>query len=280
MKVSEILKKRREQPKEEETIQKYSYFDLLVSRRFHKLLNQNLRFHKNPLWDSSWAEEVRKLREIDGWSKKEIRKTLDFICKDVSPGFCLAKNIRSLRGIRKNWSNGMDAFSNANFRMKEFSGELFVSKKEERKQREEQDFEELIRDQMLEVPKEIRSKAKEFFEFLHSMKSTFLREKNSKKYDLICSKITKLICEFVTERKWPSSLFVSVLDFLRQKKFRGLNIVLLKESVLEFFEFQKKFGWVSTGFFFQSVNGKRVFDSDQTYVERVKEFLGEIENET
>lgn len=247
----------RQSRKQPPSVVMYTRFDFLVSRRFFERLNKNFPLKGSPRWNLHWAEEVYRLRKLDRWSKKDIRRTLDFICDDIqSSGFCFAKNIRSLQNIRKKWKNEMTAFANANQKRIEMEEDCLPEQQEN----------EIFWD----LPDKLRDKADDFYQVEMKMKSSLLGDKNSILYDEFAQGLTRLLCEFVTVRKWSSSLFTRFLNFLYETGFESWNLKFLQQKTKEFFQDSKNF---TPGFFYQEIGGKRVFEVDRTYQKRVNDFM-------
>lgn len=251
---------------------RYCQFDLLLSRRFFELLQRNLPFKGTPEWSETWAEELRKLRELDGWSKREIRRTLDFICCDVSnSGFCFAKNIRSLSAIRKKWSNEMTAFANANLAMNRY-----LDKKEEQIENEDSiihSYDIYLNLHSFQTSSEkIKRKAIDFFDSVIEHRPNFHKKRTLSIHLSLVGRITDLLCEFVNERKWPITLFTTFFSSLCRGDVEFWGIEFLLQRLDDFFDSCEKSGLMS-GFFYQNINGKKVFDVDRTYRKRVKEFI-------
>lgn len=223
-----------------------------ISRRFHKRLNANLPMSGSPEWTPEWAEETRKLCSRDGYSVEEIAGTLDFIASDVAPfGFCFARNIRSLKGIRKKWRNGMSKFStayNAYMEKKTAEAEKVVFKGEWAPEAEE------LEEDLLFLP--------------HPRYSN--PAKNSA-WGGCCNAIASLILKFVSERKWPASLFGALRGHILTMKKKGVifGVSALVSILVDFFR-----GYKGTVGYIDDGDGGHF---DDNYMDEIVQFEKEME---
>lgn len=273
-----------------------SLFDYRVSRRFSKEIQRKLSrigMRGLPAWSEKCADEVRKLREIDGFTEDEITNTLDFIVNDVKAvGFCFGKNIRSTSGIRDRWRSGLTKFETAYNAMKE-------SKMANPNVEDPDSLPYALRNypdgslrRVLTAPFEndedpvVRehSAAGDFYSELMMLPRPDWKivDQRFLEWEQLCYDISMLLDEFVDDRGWRQSLFQ---DFLRTTNMKNPSLKfytsdILRQKLSEFFEKWVEKGYSIPGRFMQpTADGTRIeFLEDSSYKDRIQHFLIDQKN--
>lgn len=243
---------------------KYTPFDYRVSRRFSKQVQQAYPMKSKITWNESWAEEIRKIRVVDGFTEKEITDTIEFILKDNVPhgdrGFCFAKVLRSCLNFRHKWKNGLTKFASA-----------FEDMRAEKLAHPDEEDEDTLPDALRKVPKagdvfevDGKSTKDEYFtrkiltpprdypddtgrfpktsevyrRFLNLPHPKWkLNSRSFLEYEQFCYDLSLLFEEFMMDRHWYSKtvdLFFKVLD-VDCKDLKFYTVDILKERIRIFF---------------------------------------------
>ena len=287
-----------EQKPVEEKVVKYSNFDRKTSKRFARDIRKSLatlHIHKVPRWNDKAADEIRKLRQIDGYSEKDIEETLNYIVNDCKEnGFCMAKNIRSCSTLRVKWRNGITKFDTAFEAMKEAKLEHpDLDDPETLALNTCSSFERhVFTPPFPKVPDEeseqaqTTSKGKFRIEYLTNclyyqlvdLPTPNWKQTDSRflEFEQLCYDTAVLFNEFVIKRGWPTRLltrFAHILE-IKNKKLQFWTVQILRENVWKFAH-----EWVDEGFFMEGwlwqidKHGKKVYEQDFGYKKRVDDFL-------
>lgn len=293
--------------KNTKSAQKYTPFDYRVSRRFSKQIQKAYPMKAKITWNESWAEEIRKIREVDGFSEKEVTDTIQFILEDNMPrgdrGFCFAKVLRSCMNFRHKWKNGFTKFASA-----------FEDMRANKLAHPDEEDEETLPDALRPVPMKgdvfevddekikdkyytrkvltpprdfptgitIYPKTSETYKKLMDLPKPDwkINSKTFLEYEQFCYDFALLLEEFMMDRRWDRQLvncFFEVLSVdCKNLKFYTLDI--LRERVKIFFEervsthFRYLVGFFNIWSRYQNKDWARNAE-DTTYKERIADFI-------
>lgn len=288
---------------------KYSPFDYRVSRRFSKNIQKAYPMKAKITWNESWAEEIRKIRVVDGFSEKEIEDTIKFILNDNVPhgdrGFCFAKVLRSCLNFRHKWKNGLTKFASA-----------FEDMRAEKLAHPDEDDEDTLPDALRKVPlvgdvfevKDEETESKFYTRKILTPPRDFpdnsgrfpktsetyqrlldlprpkwkLNSKSFLEYEQFCFDLALLFEEFILDRHWnPKTvdLFFEVLKVdCKELKFYTTDILRERVQIFFFERVQVHFPHI-VGYFniWSKYQGKKWGRNakDDTYRQRLEDFLAD-----
>ena len=276
---------------------KYSLFDYRISRRYSKRIQKSYPMKSKNEWNESWAEVLRKLREIDNFTEKEIEDTIDFIISDNKPrnGFCFAKVLRSPLQFRSKWKNGMTKFCTAYEEMKAHKLSNPDIEDEESLPfalREINDNGRKIQRKVFDPPRNLTSdnpidlKISQAYEDLMSLPHPQwkLNSDNFLQYEQFCFDLSLLFEEFILDRGWDKQIIDQFFEVQRvdNKNLKFYTTDILREKVEVFFKKRvPKYFPLSIGKFNQLQEHYLehrpvvVYYPDETYMSRIDDFLAD-----
>lgn len=240
---------------------RYSLFDYRASRRFAKQIQRSFPIKGSATWTEDWAVVLRQLREIDGFTEKEIQDTLDYIVSDNIPqggasGFCYAKVMRSATCFRSKWRDGMSKFAHACSDMKSHK----LDNPDPNDEDSIPDALRLLPDGSIrKIGTPPRSEDSEFR--LHKMVNEAyenfmnlphpewkISDQRFREWEQLCFDTALLLEEFVEDRGWNSQLFSIFFEVLEvdNKKLKFYTADILREKILVFFNDRAEQFFVTT----------------------------------